>query len=124
MRLCDLTKEQRTEVKQRVLCDRLLEGQNRTPGYSELADADELVSDKELEEAYGGTEFTLGDFCCGEACDRDGVLDELKEWVERELTDKNFAKSKDRAEPIHWDEHIGIEWAKQFLLDHVKAVRP
>lgn len=124
MRLCDLTKEQRTEVKQRVLCDRLLKGQNRTAGYSELADADELVSDKELEEAYGGTEFTLGDFSCGEAYDRDGVLDELKEWAERELTDSNFAKSKGVVGQIHLHEHIGLEWARQFLLEHIKAVRP
>lgn len=124
MRFGDLTNDQREEVKRRLLCERLEENENRTPSYEELAGVGEAISDKEAEEAYAGTEFTLDDFSCGEAGDRDGVLDELQEWAERELTDRNFAKSKGRIEPIHWDEHAGIEWARQFLLDHIKAVRP
>lgn len=124
MRFGDLTKDQRTEAKQRLLCERLEESENRTPSYGELTGVDEAISDKEAEEAYAGTEFTLDDFICGQAGDRDGILDELQEWAERELVDKNFAESKGRLEPIHWDEHVGIEWAKQFLLDHIKAVRP
>lgn len=123
MWFCDLTKDQRTEAKQQLLCERLEKTENRTPSYGELADVDEAVSDKEAEEAYAGTWFVPDDFICGEAADRDGALDELKEWAERELTDRNFARSKDRLEPIHWDEHVGIEWAKQFLLEHIKAVR-
>ena len=82
------------------------------------------MDDEVLEEAYAGTEFTSDDFSYGEAADRDDTLDELQEWAERELTDRNFAKSNDRIEPIHWDEHTGIEWARQFLLEHIKAVRP
>jgi hypothetical protein len=124
MRFNDLTKDQRTEVKQRLLCERLEKDENRTPSYGELADVDEAISDKEAEETYAETEFVPDDFSCGEAFDRDGVLDELQEWAERELTDRNFAKSKGRIEPIHWDEHAGIEWARQFLLEHIKAVRP
>jgi hypothetical protein len=124
MRFGDLTKDQRTEVKQQLLCERLEKDENRAPSYEELTGVDEAISDKEAEEAYAGTEFTLDDFCCGGADDRDGVLDELQEWAERELVDRNFAKSKGRAEPIHWDEHVGIEWARQFLLEHIKAVRP
>lgn len=123
MRFRDLTKDQRTEAKQRLLCERLEESENRTPSYGELAGVDESISDKEAEEAYAGTEFTSDDFSFGEAADRDGVLDELQEWAERELVDRNFAESKGRLEPIHWDEHVGIEWAKQFLLEHIKAVR-
>lgn len=124
MRFSDLTKEQRTEAKQRLLCERLAKSGNRTPGYGELAGVDETISDNEAEEAYAVTEFVLDDFSCGEAADKGGVLDELQEWAERELTDRNFAKSKGRLEPIHWDEHVGIEWAKRFLLEHIKAVRP
>lgn len=124
MRFSDMTNAQRTEAKQRLLCERLEESENRTPSYDELNNVDEAISDKEAEEAYAGTEFTSDDFSCGEAADRDGVLDELQEWAERELTDRNFAKSKGRIEPIHWDEHVGIEWARQFLLEHIKAVRP
>ena len=123
MRFSDLTNDQRTEAKQRLLCERLEESENRTPSYDELTGVDEAVSDKEAEEAYAGTEFTSDDFSYGEAADRDGVLDELQEWAERELVDRNFAKSKGRLEPLHWDEHVGIEWARQSLLEHIKAVR-
>lgn len=123
MRFCDLTKDQRTEVKQRLLCERLEKGENRTPSYGELADVDEAISDEEAEEAFAGTKFVSDDFSCGVAADRDGVLDELKEWAERELVDRNFAESKGRFEPINWDEHCGIEWAKHFLLVHIEAVR-
>jgi hypothetical protein len=123
MKLSDLTNEQRLELKQAIVKDRN-EHIGEGTSYGELADADELVDDEVLEEAYAGTEFSPDDFACGDAADRDGILDELKEWAERELTDGNFARSKNRAEPIHWDEHVGIEWAKQFLLEHIKAVRP
>ena len=124
MRFSDLTKDQRTEAKQRLLCERLEESENRTPSCGELAGVDDAISDEEADEAYAGTEFTSDDFCCGEAADRDGVLDELQEWAERELTDRNFAKREGRIEPIHWDEHIGIGWARKFLIEHIKAVRP
>lgn len=123
MRLSDLTNEQRLELKQDIVKDRN-EHTGEGTSYEELANADELVDDEVLQEAYADTEFSSDDFCCGEAADRDGVLDELQEWAERELTDRNFAKSKGRIEPIHWDEHAGIEWARQFLLEHIKAVRP
>lgn len=123
MKLSDLTNEQRLELKQEIVKDRN-EHIGEGTSYGELANANELVDDEVLEEAYNGTEFSPEDFSCGEADDRDGVLDELKEWAERELTDKNFARSKDRIPPIHWDEHSGIEWAKQFLLEHIEAVRP
>lgn len=123
MKLSDLTNEQRLELKQAIVKDRN-EHIGEGTSYGELADADELVDDEVLVEAYAGTEFSPDDFDCGEAADRDGILDELKEWAERELTDGNFAMSNNRIEPIHWDEHVGIEWAKQFLLEHIKAVRP
>lgn len=123
MKLSDLTNEQRLELKQDIVKDRN-EHIGEGTSYGELANADELVDDEVLEEAYGGTEFSSDDFSCGEAADRDGVLGELKEWAERELVDRNFAKSKGRIEPIHRDEHVGIEWARQFLLEHIEAVRP
>lgn len=122
MRLSDLTNEQRLELKQAIVKDRN-EHIGEGTSYGELANADELVDDEVLEEAYAGTEFTPDDFCCGEAFDRDSVLDELQEWAERELTDGSFAKSKGRIGPIRLDEHSGIEWAKQYLLEHIKAVR-
>lgn len=123
MKLSDLTNEQRLELKQAVVRDRN-EHIGKGTSYEELGNADELVDDEVLEAAYAGTEFTPDDFCCGEAADRDGVLDELQEWAERELIDGSFAKSKGRLGSIRLDEHVGIEWARQFLLEHIKAVRP
>ena len=123
MRFCDLTKDQRTEVKQRLLCERLEKDENRTPSYGELADVDETVSDKEAEEAYDGTEFSSDDFSCGVAADRDGVLSELKEWAERELLMAKYAKPG-AAMRLSLEVELGIDWARKALLDHIEAVRP
>lgn len=123
MRFGDLTKDQRTEVKQRLLCERLEKDENRTPSYGELADVDEAVSDKEAEEAYAGTEFVPDDFSCGVAADRDGVLDELKEWAERELLMAKYAKPG-AAMRLSLEVELGIDWARKALLDHIEAVRP
>ena len=57
MRLDELTREQKVELKQNLLTERLGD-----PSYGELADADELVSDDELKEKFGGTVFTPDDF--------------------------------------------------------------
>ena len=123
MRFSDLTKDQRTEVKQRLLCERLEKDENRTPSYGELADVDEAVSDKEAEEAYAGTEFVPDDFSCGEAADRGGVLDELKEWAERELLMAKYAKPGTGRRPT-LEAKLGVDWARKALLDHIEAVRP
>ena len=126
MRFCDLTNDQRTEVKQRLLCERLEKDENRTPSYGELADADWLVSDEDAESYAEGIEFSSDDFSCGEAADRDGVLSELKEWAERELLTAKYAKPDEmgRLPPdaklgVDW----GINWARKVLLDHIEAVR-
>ena len=58
MKLKDLTPVQKLELKQALLT------QDRDVSYGELANADELVSDKQLEDAYGDTEFTEDDFFC------------------------------------------------------------
>ena len=57
MSLNELTKEQRLVLKMQHLIDT-----RETVYYSDLADADELVSDQELEQAYGGTDFAFEDF--------------------------------------------------------------
>ena len=123
MKFGDLTKDQRTEAKQRLLCERLEKSENRTPSYSELAEVDEAISDKEAEEAYDGTEFVPDDFSCGEAAARDGVLAELKEWAERELLMARYAKPG-AAMGLSLEVELGIDWARKALLDHIEAVRP
>lgn len=121
MKFSDLTKDQRTEAKQRLLCERLEKGENRTPSCGELADVDETISDKEAEEAFAGTEFVSDDFSCGVAVDRDAILDDLKEWAERELVLAKYAKRY--AKPGALEVEQGIYWARKALLDHIEAVR-
>ena len=52
MRLSDLTNEQRLELKQAIVKDRN-EHIGEGTSYEELANADELVDDEVLQEAYG-----------------------------------------------------------------------
>lgn len=62
MFLKDLNDLQKKELKERFLIDRLEREENRSPSWSELFEADSLVSDSELKEAYGGTVFSEDDF--------------------------------------------------------------
>ena len=39
-----------------------MEVEGRTASYGEIANADEIVSDEKLEEAYGATSFVPDDF--------------------------------------------------------------
>ena len=61
MKLKGLTDDQRLYLKQDILSKRMDE-KGESPSYGELADADHLVSDQELEDAYGETEFVPEDF--------------------------------------------------------------
>lgn len=122
MRLSDLTNEQRLELKQDIVRDRN-EHIGEGTSYEELANADELVDDEVLEEAYDGTEFSSDDFSCGVAANRNGVLDELKEWAERELRTCLFVKGEPKFEAgVPAAVTVGIEWARKALLDHIEAI--
>lgn len=121
MRFCDLTGEQRLEVKQRILTGRN-EQRGEGTSYDELADANDLVSDQDARDWAEGMEFSADDFSCGVAADRDGVLDELKEWAERELLMAKYAKPG-AAMRLSLEVELGIDWAKKALLDHIEAVR-
>lgn len=123
MRLKDLNDDQRMELKQAILTQRY-DARGESPSYGELADADDLVSDEDLEDWYGGTEFSSDDFSCGVAADRDGVLSELKEWAERILRTCVFAHDHPLSSGVNTDTINGIEWARRRLLDHIEAVRP
>ena len=118
----DLTNEQRLEFKQHILTERNNERGEGT-SYGELADAGTLVSDEDAESKAAGIEFSPDDFSCGVAADRDGVLDELKEWAERELLMGRYAKPGTGRRPT-LEAKLGIDWARKALLDHIEAVRP
>lgn len=119
----DLTNEQRLEFKQQLLTDRN-EAHGRGTSYDELADADYLVSDADAESHAEGVEFSQDDFSCGMAADRDGVLDELKEWAERELLLAKYAKLVGKTMRLPLAVELCIDWARNALLDHIEAVRP
>jgi hypothetical protein len=57
----DLSRDQIIELKQRVLCD-MYDKDGESPSWGDLADADELVSDEEVRNEYGGTRFSPEDF--------------------------------------------------------------
>ena len=57
MELKDLTKDQKIQIKQRMLVER-----QENTSYAELSNADELISDEELIEEYGNTFFVEEDF--------------------------------------------------------------
>lgn len=122
MTLSDLNEEQRLELKQSHLMKEM-DKRGESPSYGELAEADSLVSDSELEKEYGGTEFSPDDFSCGVAADRNGVLNDLKEWAERELLMAKYAKPGTGRRPT-LEAKLGVDWARKALLDHIEAVRP
>ena len=58
MGLSELNAEQKLQIKQSMLCEKL----NGFLSYSELCEADNLITDKELEDWYGNTNFVDEDF--------------------------------------------------------------
>ncbi len=60
MTLKELSYDQRMYLKQDILTRRMNE-RGESPSWGELADADRLVSDEELEDAFDGTEFVPED---------------------------------------------------------------
>jgi len=63
MNVTDLSREQLSELKGNYLCERNEERGERT-FWSDLCDADVLVSDAEIYEAYAATDFCDDDFFC------------------------------------------------------------
>ena len=61
MIVTDLNREQLTELKQAYLTD-LFDRDGLSPSYGELADADQLIPDAEIFEAYEGFIFVPDDF--------------------------------------------------------------
>lgn len=59
----DLTKDQRIELKQNYLTQKYSKN-GKSPSYGELADVDNLVTDKELDNEYANTVFCNDDFMC------------------------------------------------------------
>ena len=61
MNIKELTKGQKTELKQRYYDEKLQEKENRTMSYYEMSIIDDLVSDEEIENEYGYISFVNDD---------------------------------------------------------------
>ena len=62
MNIKELTKGQKTELKQRYYDEKLQEKENRTMSYYEMSIIDDLVSDEEIENEYDYISFGNDDF--------------------------------------------------------------
>lgn len=62
MSVKELTKGQKTELKQRYYDEKLQETENRTMSYYEMMIIDDLVSDEEIENEYDYVSFVNDDF--------------------------------------------------------------
>jgi len=62
MSVKELTKGQKTELKQRYYDEKLQEKENRTMSYYEMMIIDDLVSDEEIEKEYDYVSFINDDF--------------------------------------------------------------
>ena len=63
MTVQELTRDQLTELKQRMIDDEICEKEGRGASYGELAEA-ESVPDEKVFEHYAGIEFVEDDFFC------------------------------------------------------------
>lgn len=71
MKISELSEEQKLQLKQRILTERNYQRGEDT-SYGELADADDLVSDDDLEDWYGDVDFVPEDFWGNAGADEDG----------------------------------------------------
>lgn len=62
MSVKELTKGQKTELKQKYYDEKLQEKEDRTISYYEMSIIDDLVSDEEIENEYDYISFVNDDF--------------------------------------------------------------
>ena len=58
----ELTRGQKSELKQKYYDELLMKMENRNISYGEIANIDDIISDEEIENAYGNIVFTNDDF--------------------------------------------------------------
>lgn len=62
MTVQELNRDQLIQLKQQMLMERM-DAEGDSPSWGELADADSLISDEDVQSEFAGTMFTTGDFC-------------------------------------------------------------
>lgn len=83
MKVQELTPSQFEELRQRYLFDRQNKVDGRCPSCGELADAGELVADKEIFIAYSGVDFCEEDFFCSAGDEEKSAGDDACSRFER-----------------------------------------
>lgn len=61
MNVQELNRDQLIQLKQEMLMERM-DAEGDWPSWGELADADSLISDEDVQSQFAGTVFTTGDF--------------------------------------------------------------
>lgn len=89
----------------------------RGPSQGELCDADQLISDEEMKEIYGGTVFVAEDFSGSSPSEQWRFMPTfVKGWCDANLTTKAYEKDKDRLH-VNCDITEGIQYAREKLKD-------
>lgn len=57
----ELNRDQLIQLKQNMLMERM-DAERETPSWGELAEADSLITDEEVQQEYAGTDFVTDDF--------------------------------------------------------------
>ena len=114
MNFSELTEEQRLELKQRILIERL-DARGESPSYGYLVDADDLVSDEDLEDWYGDTVFSPDDFFCSEGEDDPESRKRAKDFLARYLDVEDTYGASDFIEDITSlsEESSGTEFGRK-----------
>lgn len=61
MTVQELNRDQLVQLKQDMLIERM-DAEGDWPSWGEMADADSLISDEDVQRKFAGTVFTTGDF--------------------------------------------------------------
>lgn len=61
MTVQELNRDQLIQLKQEMLMERM-DAEDDCPSWGELADADSLISDEDVQSEFAGIIFTTGDF--------------------------------------------------------------
>lgn len=76
----ELSREQMEELKQNYLSKKMDE-KGESPSYGELAEASTIITDEEMWEVYGDTEFSDDDFTCSAGSDASNEHEKITAWI-------------------------------------------
>ena len=123
MKVQELTPSQFEELRQRYLFDRQNKVDGRCPSCGELADAGELVADKEIFIAYSGVDFCEEDFFCSagdeEKSAGDDACSRFERGVRAFMRGRKSAADEDDLGRLLDEMPIGF----QFLVNYVTTIR-